>query len=216
MMSSSSKYIVIEGLEGAGKSSAIRTVCRVLQQHQLDYQTIREPGGTLIAESLRKIIKGQVDQENLSAEAELLLMYAARKQLLDTVIKPALASDTWIVSDRNEWSSIAYQGYGRGLDLQFIQNLSQFIVGDVKPSLILYLDIDPELGLKRAAQRSNYDRIEQESRVFFERVHEGYQRLAAGSNSVRVIAADMPFKKVQKAIVHHVNELIIQSDRDYG
>lgn len=216
MMITQSQYIVVEGLEGAGKSSAIRTICKVLKQNQIDYRTTREPGGTPIAEAIRKIIKGQTEHEALSAETELLLMYAARRQLLDSTIKPTLSSGSWVVSDRNEWSSIAYQGYGRGMDLQFINQLSQFTVGDMQPNLILFLDVSPELGLKRAGQRGNYDRIELESREFFERVYKGYQTLIAGNDRVRVVSAEMPYDRVQKAIARHVSELIHQSGSNHG
>lgn len=202
------KYIVVEGLEGAGKSSTIKTICNILRQHQISYQTSREPGGTPIAEKIRSIIKGQVDHEILSAEAELLLMYAARKQLLDSVIRPELKAGTWVISDRNEWSSIAYQGYGRGMDLQFINHLSKFTVGQFYPDLILYLDVDPELGLKRAGQRGKYDRIEQESIDFFKRVHNGYKKLIANNERVRIVSADMPFQQVQEVISTYVIELI--------
>ena len=167
-MSDYGRYIVVEGLEGAGKSSAIETICSVLNNHNIEYTQCREPGGTPIAESLRQIIKGQFDNsEPLFDETELLLMYAARKQLLDTLIKPTLESGKWVISDRNEWSSITYQGYGRGLDLNFIYELSKFTVGNLQPDRIVYLEIDPVVGLKRASLRGEYDRIEQESLIFF-------------------------------------------------
>ncbi|WP_367605561.1 dTMP kinase [Legionella sp. W05-934-2] len=207
-MSTQGHYIVVEGLEGAGKSSAITTICSVLQQHQIGYHTAREPGGTPIAEAIRSIIKGNIDHEVLSAETELLLMYAARKQLLEHVISPKLRAGTWVVSDRNEWSSISYQGYGRGMSLQFIKQLSDFTVGDIKPDLILYLDVEPELGLIRAGQRGTYDRIEQESKAFFERVHNGYKQLIADSDRARVISASLPIQQVQNAITMYVTELI--------
>lgn len=210
------QYIVVEGLEGAGKTSAIKTICHVLKQNHVNCQTTREPGGTPIAEAIRQIIKGQIDHETLSDETELLLMYAARKQLIDTVIKPRLDAGIWMISDRNEWSSITYQGYGRGMNLRFIEQLSKFTVGDTKPDLILYLDIDPELGLKRAGERGCYDRIEQESKTFFDNVHRGYKELIDNNEAVRVISADMSFQQVQKSISSHVLELINKGRNVHG
>ncbi len=138
-----SKFIVIEGLEGAGKSSAVRYVTDYLHGHGVArIECTREPGGTPLAERMRAIVK-EVHDERLTIEAELLLMYASRVQLVETRIKPALADGVWVVGDRHDLSSQAYQGGGRGIDANLIGAIKRAVLGDFKPDLTLYLDIDP-------------------------------------------------------------------------
>lgn len=161
-------YIVIEGLEGAGKTSAINTVIDTLAEvgvHNITFT--REPGGTPLAEKLRDLIKQGIESDPVTDKAELLMLYAARVQLVETVIKPALARGCWVVGDRHDLSSQAYQGGGRGIDQQLMQSLRTLVLGEFKPSLTLYLDLDPEIGLQRARSRGELDRIEKQSLDFF-------------------------------------------------
>ncbi|WP_425892354.1 dTMP kinase [Aeromonas veronii] len=195
-----SKFIVIEGLEGAGKSSAVRYVTDYLQRHGIDrIECTREPGGTPLAERMRAIVK-EVHDERLTIEAELLLMYASRVQLVETRIKPALADGVWVVGDRHDLSSQAYQGGGRGIDAQLIGAIKQAVLGNFKPDLTLYLDIDPALGLQRARHRGELDRIELEQLSFFERTRARYLELAAKDDSIVVIDAAQTPEQVKTSI----------------
>ncbi|CAJ1857013.1 MULTISPECIES: dTMP kinase [Aeromonas] len=195
-----SKFIVIEGLEGAGKSSAVRYVTDYLQRHGINrIECTREPGGTPLAERMRAIVK-EVHDERLTIEAELLLMYASRVQLVETRIKPALADGVWVVGDRHDLSSQAYQGGGRGIDAQLIGAIKQAVLGNFKPDLTLYLDIDPALGLQRARHRGELDRIELEQLSFFERTRTRYLELAAKDDSIVVIDAARTPEQVKTSI----------------
>ncbi len=185
-----SNFIVIEGLEGAGKTTARDAVVAVLHEQGIDDVVFtREPGGTPLAEQLRVLVKQGIDGEQVTDKAELLMLYAARVQLVDNVIKPALARGAWVVGDRHDLSSLAYQGGGRGLDTQLMTTLRDAVLGDFRPDLTLYLDVTPEIGLQRARARGELDRIEQESLRFFERTRERYLALAAADPSIVTIDA---------------------------
>ncbi|TFF80822.1 dTMP kinase [Aeromonas taiwanensis] len=195
-----SKFIVIEGLEGAGKSSAVRYVIDYLRAHGIErIECTREPGGTPLAERMRAIVK-EVHDERLTVEAELLLMYASRVQLVETRIKPALADGVWVVGDRHDLSSQAYQGGGRGIDANLIGAIKRAVLGDFKPDLTLYLDIDPAIGLQRARHRGELDRIELEQIGFFERTRQRYLELAAADDAIQVIDAGQTPAQVKAAI----------------
>lgn len=194
------KFIVIEGLEGAGKSTALRHVVAWLQQHGVArIEQTREPGGTPLAERMRTIVK-EVHEEPLTMQAELLLMYASRVQLVENRIKPALAKGVWVVGDRHDLSSQAYQGGGRGIDTHLITQIKQAVLGDFAPDLTLYLDIDPALGLTRARARGELDRIELEQLSFFERTRARYLTLAAADPRIHVIDASQSEAEVAAAI----------------
>lgn len=206
-MPHSGKFIVIEGLEGAGKSTAIDVVLSTLTTHGIDSVSVREPGGTLIAEQIRTILKTS-HEEYLNRETELLLMYAARSQLIQEIIYPALSHGKWVIADRFEWSTYAYQGWGRGIETRFIDALSELCTNNLQPDLIIYLNIDPEHGLKRAAERSKKDRIEQEDLTFFRNVQKGYQHLCENSKNCLMIDASLPLKTVQLNIQEAIEKLI--------
>ena len=204
------KFIVIEGLEGAGKTTAINTVARILKQHHIsDLQFTREPGGTPIAEALRNIIKNGLDNEPLTDKAELLMLYAARIQLVDNVIKPALKMGKWVIGDRHDLSTQAYQGGGRQIDKVFIETLQAQVLGNFKPDLTLYLDIVPELGLMRAKSRGQLDRIEQQSLPFFERIRQRYLQLAERDNTIVIIDANKSIEEVTAQIETILNSWLI-------
>lgn len=196
-----SKFIVIEGLEGAGKTSAIAVLVEALRRRGItDMVYTREPGGTPLAEALRRLIKDGIDDEVVTDKAELLMLYAARAQLVENVIKPALARGAWVIGDRHDLSSQAYQGGGRGVDAQLLTALRDLVLGDFRPDLTLYLDLAPEIGLRRARARGALDRIEQESLAFFERTRARYQALAAADESIVTIDAGRPLAQVSEAL----------------
>ena len=194
------KFIVIEGLEGAGKSTAVSYVLDWLRSHGVaQLETTREPGGTPLAEKMRSIVK-EVHDEPLTIQAELLLMYAARVQLVENRIKPALAKGAWVVGDRHDLSSQAYQGGGRGIAPELIQQIKQAVLGDFAPDLTVYLDIDPAVGLQRARERGELDRIEQEALAFFQRTRARYLELARQDKKIHIIDASQTPEQVQMAI----------------
>lgn len=196
-----SKFIVIEGLEGAGKTSAIQVIVETLRRHGIeDVVFTREPGGTPLAEALRRLIKDSADNEAVTDKAELLMLYAARAQLVETVIKPALARGAWVVGDRHDLSSQAYQGGGRGVDPQLLETLRDLVLGDFRPDLTLYLDLPPLLGLQRARARGELDRIEQESLAFFERTRQRYLELAAKDPSIVTLDAGRSLEQVAEDV----------------
>ena len=194
------QFIVLEGLEGAGKSTALTTIKRFLTPYVPELMTTREPGGTHVGEVIRDLIKQTPDTEPLLPRAELLLFYAARIQLIEQVIRPALARGAWVLADRFELSTWAYQGGGRGLDQNLIQHLSDFSVQDLRPNLILFLDLPPEQGLKRILERGNPDRIEQEPVDFFNRVYMAYHEKLQTLEQAVLIDASKPLAMVQHLI----------------
>lgn len=195
------KFIVIEGLEGAGKTTAQQVLIDVLKQQGIqDMVFTREPGGTPLAEKLRTLIKEGIDGEQVTDEAELLMLYAARVQLVNTVIKPALARGAWVIGDRHDLSSQAYQGGGRGLDRQLMDSLRQTVLGDFTPDLTLYLDVLPETGLQRARSRGALDRIEQESLDFFHRTRARYLEIAASDPTILTVDANGTPEQVAAAL----------------
>ncbi|CAH8204985.1 Thymidylate kinase [Vibrio aestuarianus] len=195
------KFIVVEGLEGAGKSTAIQAITETLKEFGINNITnTREPGGTALAEKMRALVKEEHDGEVLQDMTELLLMYAARVQLVENVIKPALSAGNWVVGDRHDMSSQAYQGGGRQIPLDTMRNLKAVTLGDFKPDFTLYLDLDPRIGLKRAKGRGELDRIEKMDISFFERTRSRYLELAESETNVAIIDAEQPIESVAAAI----------------
>lgn len=198
-----SNYIVIEGLEGAGKTTARDVIVETLQSLGInDLHFTREPGGTVLAEKLRSLVLDikSVGDEVITDKAEVLMFYAARVQLVETVIKPALAKGQWVIGDRHDLSTQAYQGGGRGIDRTMLATLRDAVLGDFRPDLTLYLDVTPEVGLKRARARGDLDRIEQESLNFFNRTRARYLELAAADDSIVTIDATQPLEIVMADI----------------
>ncbi|RYV01848.1 dTMP kinase [Shewanella sp. OPT22] len=195
------KFVVIEGLEGAGKSSAISLVRDYIEKHtNREMVCTREPGGTPLAEKMRDLVKTVDTTDPLCDEAECLLIYAARAQLVANVIKPALNNGQCVLGDRHNLSSLAYQGGGRGLN-ELVNVISDVTLKDFKPDLTLYLDIAPKLGLQRAASRGALDRIEQQKIDFFERARARYLQIAAEDDSIYVIDASQNITEVHKDII---------------
>lgn len=207
------KFIVIEGLEGAGKSTAHQCVVDALKELGIDDVVFtREPGGTPLAEKLRHLIKHETE-EPVADKAELLMLYAARIQLVENVIKPALAQGKWVVGDRHDMSSQAYQGGGRQLDQRLLQSLKETILGDFEPDLTLYLDIDPAVGLARARGRGELDRIEQQNLDFFHRTRARYLALVKDNPKAVIINAEQPVEQVKADIQSAVKNWWISLSR---
>lgn len=209
-MSSRGKFIVVEGLEGAGKSTALDVIKQLLTPHVPELVITREPGGTRVGEVARELIKESLPQEPLDPRAELLLFYAARVQLIEQVIRPAIARGAWVLADRFELSTLAYQGGGRKLSSAMIEHLSRFCIDDLQPDLILFLDITPEQGMQRVVARGKVDRIEQESMVFFQDVYDSYHQHIKTMNHVVVIDASQPLAVVQNALRAKLENYLMQ------
>ncbi|MBU1436615.1 MAG: dTMP kinase [Gammaproteobacteria bacterium] len=196
----SGRFIVIEGLEGAGKTTAISTVRQWLDVRGHHVVQTREPGGTPLAEQIRTLVK-TVQSETVAPETELLLMYAARVQLLSQVIRPALAEGHWVLADRHDLSSRAYQGGGRMIDSQLIDCIRHAVLGNTRPDFTLYLDIDPVIGLERARARGELDRIEQEQLAFFQRTRARYLQIANSEPNIAIIDASRTVAEVQQQLI---------------
>jgi len=209
MGSDTGHFIVVEGLEGAGKSTALSTIKQFLVERVPELITTREPGGTRVGEAARQLIKETVSAEPLDARTELLLLYASRVQLIEQVIRPALSRGCWVIGDRFELSTWAYQGGGRKLDPEMIAHLSAFCVKDIKPDLIIFLDISPEQGLRRALKRGKADRIEQESLAFFTQVYTSYHHYIKTMTNVVCIDASKPLAVVQKLLCASLEQYLL-------
>ncbi|MGD9584049.1 MAG: dTMP kinase [Lysobacterales bacterium] len=173
------RLITIEGGEGAGKSTVIAALIGALEARGLVVQSAREPGGTPVGEAVRELVLSPVWHERICAESELLLMFAARAQLLRERILPALAAGEFVVSDRFTDASFAYQGGARGQPWERIRELERWAACDLQPDLTFLLDVPVAIGRARIAARGESDRMEREQDAFFERVHQAYHRRAA-------------------------------------
>ncbi len=198
------RLITLEGGEGAGKSTVLTSVRLCLLERGIDVLAVREPGGTPLGEALRRLVLDP-DYAPLCAESELLLMFAARAQLVRAVIEPALAAGRWVLSDRFTDASFAYQGGGRGQPFERIAALEKWVAPRA-PDLTLLLDLPIEQGLTRAGARGEQaDRIEREEADFFDRVRATYRaRAAAAPARFRLIDASHPLAAVQAAATRAV------------
>ena len=179
------KFITLEGMDGAGKSTHLTWIPAFLEAHGLRVRLTREPGGTPLGERLREMLL--TGEQKVHVETEALLMFAARREHLDKVIEPALKSGTWIVCDRFTDATFAYQAGGSGLDWTRISTLETWVQGSLQPDLTLYFDVPSEVGRARTQAVREPDRFEQEDRAFFDRVREGYLRRARDYPSRMVI-----------------------------
>ncbi|HET8711946.1 MAG TPA: dTMP kinase [Spongiibacteraceae bacterium] len=190
-------FITVEGGEGVGKSTNLAFVAEQIRAHGYELVTTREPGGTSIAESIRRLILDH-HEESMAEMTELLLVFAARAQHIERVIKPALAAGKWVLCDRFTDATYAYQGGGRGLDVQAISALEHLVQRDLRPDVTLLLDAPIEVGAARVAQRGATDRLESEQKVFFERVRNSYlERARAEPQRFHVIDAAQLLADVQ-------------------
>ena len=201
------KFITIEGVEGVGKSTNIEFIRDYLREQGIEFILTREPGGTKLAESIRELLL-QDHEEPMDSTTELLLVFAARSQHLSNVIKPALRRGCWVLCDRFTDATYAYQGGGRDLGVEKIALLEQMVQQDLRPDLTLILDLDPELGLKRAANRGELDRFEKERVDFFERVRNTYLNIAEREpERCTIIDAGRPLEEVRDATLDSIARL---------
>ena len=203
------RFITLEGIEGAGKSTVAQLVRDWLASRGIPARVTREPGGTPLAERVREIVLNR-GEETIAPRAETLLMFAARGIHVENLIRPALARGEWVLCDRFTDASRAYQGYGRGLDLEWIEQLANAVHGDLEPDCTLLLDLPVEVGLTRARGRSGVaaDRFEAEAAEFFERVRQGYLQIArAQPKRVRVIDAAAALPSVTQQVTRVLESL---------
>ena len=206
-----SSFISIEGGEGAGKSTSIEYIRQKLEACGIECVVTREPGGTPMAEDIRQLLLQHRD-EIVDPYTELLLMFASRRQHVENVIRPALASGKWVVCDRFTDASFAYQGFGRGLDKDFITSLKHWVHGDLTPHMTLLFDLDINIGMERAGKRSNFDRIETEQTSFFERVRQGYLTQANNEpQRYRIVDASQSINHVENQVDTFLMPLLASS-----
>lgn len=195
------QFITLEGVEGAGKSTQKDALCRLLDVNGVPYIETREPGGTSYAESIRELLLSHSDDAP-SAKTELLLMFAARAQHLETRILPALEAGTWVICDRFTDATYAYQGGGRELPVDWIETLETLVQGAKRPDLTLIFDVPIELGLARAGRRGALDRIESEELAFFERVRATYRQIASlETDRVVMLDASSDIESVTESMI---------------
>nr|WP_276578748.1 dTMP kinase [Buchnera aphidicola] len=199
------KFIVIEGLEGAGKTHACICIKNILKKNNIKkILLVRQPGSTPIAEDIRKLIKKKFDTDNLVKETELLLMYAARIQLVEKKIKPALINGIWVISDRHDLSSLAYQGGGLGIKKKIITKLQSLFLYNVIPDLTVYMDVLPKIGLARALKRNSLDSIESRSLTFFQKTRNSYLKNIKEDKNIIKINANLNMSKVTQNITKKI------------
>lgn len=201
-------FITLEGPEGAGKSTNLRVLAQALANAGCDPLLTREPGGTPVAERIRDVLLSHHD-EPMCADAELLLMFAARAQHLNALIKPALAAGRVVISDRFTDATYAYQGGGRGIAHERIATLETWVQGDLRPDLTLIFDVPVDVGMARARARSELDRFEVEQSSFFEAVRNTYlQRVRAEPQRYRIIDASGSLEHVAEAMQPLIKEIL--------
>jgi len=191
------KFITFEGVDGAGKSTGLDWFADALRKRGIDLLVTREPGGTPLGEQLREILLNQP----MHIETEAMLMFAARREHVEKVIRPALQRGTWVISDRFSDASFAYQGGGRGVPLAKLEQLEQWVHGDLQPDQTLLFDIPIEVARQRLSNNVSLDRFEQEKGEFFERVRQAYlARVAESPQRITVIHAEKSLQEVQREL----------------
>ena len=202
-------FITVEGIEGTGKSTAMTMIKRYLDQAKCDYVLTREPGGTPVAEAIRDVCLQHYETEEMLKDAETLLMFAARAQHIAQVIRPALMAGKWVVCDRFTDATYAYQGAGRGVAMERIKILEDWVQAGLKPDLCLVLDLPVAKALERIKKRSELDRIEAEDIAFFERARQYYlQQYQANTSDYRLIDASVDIASVEQQLIKILNDYI--------
>lgn len=202
------RFITIEGIEGVGKSTHLKFVANWLRAHDIKLLVTREPGGTKLADVIRRLLL-KPSKQRVASMAELLLIFAARASHVDEVIRPTLSTGRWVLCDRFTDASYAYQGGGRGLPLQQIAVLERMVTQGLKPDLTLLLDAPVRIGMLRVQQRGQRDRFEREQQAFFERVRRTYlQRARLEPRRVRIVRADTHLDAVREQILNVLEQRV--------
>ena len=200
------KFITFEGPEACGKSTQIKLLAEKLVAQGIRVACTREPGGTATGEAIRNILQHDAAGEPLADRAELLLFTASRAQLMDQKILPALEKGDWVLCDRFIDSTMAYQGFARGMDIETLDRINEFAIYEHKPDLTILLDLDVERSFQRLEERyadgnESHDRFEREAREFHERVRDGFHRLAEREpERFRIVNTDRPIEEVSADI----------------
>ncbi len=201
-------FITLEGIEGSGKSTHLEYVVSYLQENNKEVVSTREPGGTLVGEKIRDLLLDK-SLPNMQVETELMLMFAARVEHVKTVIEPALCQGKFVVCDRFFDATYAYQGYGREINVERIDQLRQFSIGDLQPDLTLLLDVTLEVSESRVEARGERDRFENEKIAFYEKVRHGYLNIAKNQpERVKIINATKSIDDVQENIKNCIDNLM--------
>ena len=207
-MARSGKFITFEGGEGCGKTTHIKRIGARLRAAGRTVLVLREPGGTAVGEQIRQVLQYSKQSTGMVSETELLLFCASRAQLVREVIQPALSAGQVVVADRFFDSTTVYQGAGRQLDRAAVKFINEFAVGDCRPDLTLVVDLDPRIGLERARGRELFDRMENQSLDFYDRVRQGYCALAAQEPArVKVVDGNQSLDVVEQQLwdlIEHV------------
>lgn len=207
------RFITFEGGEGCGKSTQIRLLAERLRAAGKEVLLTREPGGTALAEKIRSLVREESDDPP-NSRAETLLFIASRAQVVESVIRPALASGTWVLCDRFADSTFAYQGYGRGLDLEELKRINSFATGGLEPDRTILLNVSPEVSAKRmrvreAATNTDADRMEKAGDSFHARLKQGFLELAAAEpDRFAVIQADGGVEEVEEAVWNSIQPML--------
>jgi dTMP kinase len=207
------RFITFEGGEGCGKSTQIRLLADRLRAAGKEVLLTREPGGTALAEKIRSLVREESDDPP-NSRAETLLFIASRAQVVENVIRPALASGTWVLCDRFADSTFAYQGYGRGLDLDELKRINSFATGGLEPDMTILLNVSPEVSAKRmrareAATNTDADRMEKAGDSFHSRLRQGFLELAAAEpDRFAVIQADGSVEEVEEAVWNSIQPML--------
>jgi len=207
------KFITFEGPEGGGKSTQVQTLAEWLRKQGKKVVVTREPGGTRMSELIRALVRDEMEDPPVT-RCEVLLFLAARAQVVSQVIRPALARGEWVVCDRFADSTFAYQGYGRGIDVQLLKNFNDFVTEGLVPDLTILLDVPPEVSRTRLAARQastsdTGDRIEAAGEMFHRRLREGFLELAkAEPKRFTVIDASKSIDKVAAAVQKTVQRIL--------
>lgn len=200
------RFVSFEGIEGCGKTTQISILSEYLKKRSIAHTITREPGGTAVGDGIRKIVLNS-ETIHLTAASELLLFYASRSQNIAEKIKPALDRGEMVICDRFYHASMAYQGYGRGIPIDFIERLTDLVCDRFRPEITILLDIEPAMGLHRARLRNHQQvadegRFEAEDLEFYSKIRDGYLELAARDPAIRIIEADRPVDIVHREILN--------------
>jgi dTMP kinase len=200
------KFITLEGIDGAGKSTHLKWLAAFLESHGITVQLTREPGGTELGESLRKLLLDS--SQRLHPETEALLVFAARREHLDKIILPALTAGRWVICDRFTDATYAYQSGGSGIAWERIGILEKWVQGELEPDITLYFDVAPEVGRNRSGRIRRPDRFEQEQEAFYQRVHEAYlKRAREHPGRIHMVDANAGIDEVQNSLAVLLRQL---------